>query len=1407
MNAVVTAFGGVTVPLAALFASPTLAAFAEEVRVRQQQQEQGLSKDSAIERVARAENGDDEMPLSFAQQRMWFLAQLEGVSDTYHMPLALRVHGAFDRQAWQLAVNDLVVRHEVLRTVFSTVHGQPRVRILDSEDLPVEYHDLRDTTDDHVQNQQVAALVADVYHSSFDLSFGPLIRSTLIQTADLEHVLVINMHHIVSDGWSIGFMSRELSHFYSAHCSGASNPLPALAIQYPDYAVWQRNWFSEDRLKEQAEYWRKSLAGAPVLIDLPTDRPRPPQQSFAGSIVPISVDRELTSALKRLSQENGVTLFMTVMAAWSAVLARLSGQDDIVIGTPSANRGRREVEPLIGLFVNTLALRVDLSDDPSAKTLLDRVRQTTLAAQENQDLPFEQVVEIAQPPRKMDQTPLFQVMFIWQNNEAGSWEFQGLETSEYELNNPSVKFDLELGLGESEDGMAGCLRYATALFDEATVARHAGYFVEMLRGMVADIDSAVAAVDILSSAEKTHLLETWNDTTRKESEVSVRTLCIHQRFEQQVEQTPHATALVFKDQTLTYQELNMRANHLAHQLIQRGIQPDTGVGICTERSADMIISILAILKAGGAYVPLDPAHASDRLLDIIEDAAPLLLLVDSVGARAVAGSTVAALVVDDSLQDISEGTTTSTTTNPHVSALSSHHLAYVIYTSGSTGKPKGVMVEHRHVTRLFPTTADWYDFNEHDTWCLFHSFSFDVSVWEIWGALHFGGKLVIVPQDVARSSDDLRQVISTQGITVLNMTPTAFMALIEGDAGVGLGDSLRYVILAGEALSPALLRPWFQTHAVDSPHIVNMYGPTETAVYATYRRMMPEDCEMAISRIGRRLPDLKSYLLDSRGQPVPLGAVGELHVGGAGVTRGYLNRPELTAEKFVRDPFVVGDAEARMYKTGDRARLLPDGDILYLGRNDFQVKIRGFRIELGEIEARLNDYSSVANSLVLALGSELSQRLVAYVVVKTDDDVNDVHDQSQLALNLRTHLASRLPDYMVPSAFVRMDAFPLTTNGKIDRRALPEPSDDAFAREAYEEPQGEIESALASIWADLLGLDRVSRHDSFFALGGHSLLAVQMISKLQRLGYSLSVRALFDTPALPVLAQSVSPHSEIAIPPNRITHEVDRITPEHLPLIDLTQTEIDHIAQRVPGGHLNIQDIYPLSPLQDGILFHHQMAKTGDPYLLYMATSFPDRVSLDIYLSAIQQIVDRHDVLRTSFVWENLSTPAQVVWRYASLSITEVQLDPADGPTAQQLKARFHSCHYRMDLKHAPLLKYFTALDQTTGDWILVQLQHHLTGDHSTMDILNSEIWAILEGRGPSLPPAEPYRNFIAQVRLGGKEKASFRSLPQELNKKLRGQAKRLNVSLASICHLAWALVVARSSGQKKVVFGTVLLG
>lgn len=421
-----------------------------------------------------------------------------------------------------------------------------------------------------------------------------------------------------------------------------------------------------------------------------------------------------------------------------------------------------------------------------------------------------------------------------------------------------------------------------------------------------------------------------------------------------------------------------------------------------------------------------------------------------------------------------------------------------------------------------------------------------------------------------------------------------------------------------------------------------------------------------------------------------------------------------------------------------------------------------------------------------------------------------------------------------------MDAFPLTTNGKIDRRALPEPSDDAFAREAYEEPQGEVESALASIWADLLGLDRVSRHDSFFALGGHSLLAVQMISKLQRLGYSLSVRALFDTPALPVLAQSVSVHSEIAIPPNRITHEVDRITPEHLPLIDLTQTEIDHITQHVSGGHLNIQDIYPLSPLQDGILFHHLMAKTGDPYLLYMATSFPDRVSLDIYLSAIQQIVDRHDVLRTSFIWENLSTPAQVVWRYASLSITEVQLDPADGPIAQQLKARFHSCHYRMNLKHAPLLKYFTALDQTTGDWILVQLQHHLTGDHSTMDILNSEIWAILEGRGPSLPPAEPYRNFIAQVRLGGKEKvherfftemladfvtpslpfgltdtfadatmlkASFRSLPQELNKKLRGQAKRLNVSLASICHLAWALVVARSSGQKQVVFGTVLLG
>ncbi|KAF9195382.1 hypothetical protein BGZ49_003057, partial [Haplosporangium sp. Z 27] len=1008
---------GITMPLSMLFSSPCLSDLAEQITILREQETDILPP---IEPISRTET----LPLSFAQQRMWFLAQLDDVSDTYHIPLTIYLHGPLNKEALQSAMNDLYERHEALRSVFVNVSGQPQVQILSNEGLPVKYIDLRGTSN---IDEHTAELADRDAHESFDLEKGPLIRVTLIQVDDLDHVLILTQHHIISDGWSMAIMTRELSQLYSAYRNGSSNPLTPLTVQYPDYAAWQRQWFSGDRLKDQEEYWRNTLADVPVLIGLPTDHPRPPRQSFAGSHIPINIDVELTSALKRLCQEHGVTLFMTILTAWSIVLSRLSGQDDIVIGTPSANRGHHEIEPLIGLFVNTLALRIDLSGQPTIRDLLEYVRQCTLTAHDNQDLPFEQVVEIIQPPRRMDHTPLFQVMFAWQSNETSVWNLQDLQATNYAIHNPVVKFDLELGLYESDNGIIGSLRYSTALFDPSTISKHVGYLITVLREMTTHVGQPVGAIDILSQDERTLLLETWNMTQEEYPD----NLCLHQLFENQVALTPEAVAVVYEDQTLTYSELNERANSLAHQLIQLGVQPDNLVAICVERSLGMIIGILAILKAGGAYVPLDPSFASDRLRDTLRDAVPVCVVADDSGRDAIGDTTPIAVPILDP-----NTTHVKNQSNPLVPQLTSRHLVYVIYTSGTTGKPKGVMIEHKGVVSLIMSRP--------------------------------------------------------KGLNCRDLSPLSAPVTF---------------IIAGEALPASLVH---SLHALlPKCTIINGYGPTETTVLAvTWKFVM--SIRDNIVPIGQPIANRRVYILDTNYCPVPLGAVGELYIGGVGVARGYLNRPELTAERFLSDPF-AGDNEARMYKTGDIVRYLPDGNIVYLGRNDHQVKIRGFRIELGEIEARLNEHPLVADSVVIAVGEDANRRLVAYIISKSGDQFDE--DKSQIALILRLYLEKELPEYMVPSAFVQLDALPLTPNGKLDRNALPAPDDNAFAHQTYEQPQGTIEAAISNIWAELLGISKVGRHDNFFMIGGHSLLVMKMTSRIRSvLGFEISLRTIFEAP-------------------------------------------------------------------------------------------------------------------------------------------------------------------------------------------------------------------------------------------------------------------------------------------------------
>ncbi|KAG0044807.1 hypothetical protein BGZ83_009920 [Gryganskiella cystojenkinii] len=1083
---------GTHLQLSTLLASPTLAELGRVLSNQVYQEE--VAPIGIISR-------DGILSLSFAQKRLWFLDQMEGPSDTYIIPLALRLQGILDVDAWKLSLDTIFARHEAWRTIFVETNGQPHIQLLPaSSGLPWIIHDLRGDLD--VEKRLVELSNAEA-SMSFDLKTGPLARSQLIQISEDQYAFLLTQHHIVSDGWSMGLLMKELTKLYNAFSAGQSNPLPPLTIQYPDFAAWQRDRLSGDRLKEQGDFWKKVLVDAPVCIALPTDRARPAQISYAGAQVPIRMDTSTTSALKQLSLQSGSTLFMTIMAAWSAVLARLSGQDDILIGSPSANRNHPDVEQLIGFFINTLVYRVDLSENPTISELLDRVRKCAVSVQANQDLPFEQVVEITQPPRHIDHTPLFQVVFAWQNNNQGDWDLPGLTVSPLDSGYEVAKFDLELGMWELNDEIVGRLTYSTALFDRSTIERHVGYLQAMLKAMVTDVTKSVASVNVLSVEESAQLIGIWNKIRSSVTDFH----CLHEMFEAQVAHSPDSTAVVHEDQSLTYGELNEVSNRLAHRLIDLGVKPDTVVALCVERSLAIVIGILAIHKAGGSYLPLDPVYASSRLLDIINDAGPSIVIADALGQKTLGDEALSSLTVINPNAEFE-----TSIENPRVTDLTSSHLAYVIYTSGSTGKPKGVMVEHAQVTRLFESTNHWYDFRSSDTWIMTHSFSFDFSVWEMWGALRYGGKLVVPDLQSIQSSENLYKLVCSEGVSVLNLTPSAFRPLIKYHAEAQGGDRLRYVIMGGESLEPSSLQPWFAIPRA-LPQVVNMYGITETTVFVSYRVMTVEDVVLSVSPIGCKIPDLTTYILDSHGRPVPLGAVGELWIGGAGVSRGYLNRPELTAERFPLDPFskVAG---AKLYKTGDLARFLPNGDLIYLGRNDHQVKIRGFRIELGEIEARLMDHELVRETFVLALGSDADKILVAYVVADAKDN---------LAQALRDHLAPLLPDYMVPAAFVRLDCFPLTHNGKLDRRALPEPERDAFASQGSEAPLGEIEVILASIWAELLKIDKVGRFDNFFILGGHSLLAVKMIGQVRiHLGFELRLSTLFDLPTIAMLAVELS---------------------------------------------------------------------------------------------------------------------------------------------------------------------------------------------------------------------------------------------------------------------------------------------
>jgi amino acid adenylation domain-containing protein len=1093
----------VELPLRALFEAPSIAA--QAVRIAAAQLEQAGMTAPPILPAPR----DGALPLSFAQQRLWFLDQLETNSPLYNNTSALRLAGALDRAALERSLNEIVRRHEVLRTSFANESGRP-VQVIHPElalDLPVI--DLR-----HLPRAEGEAealrLANEAAHLPFDLARGPLVRVTLVRLADEEHIALLTVHHIISDGWSVGVFVREIAALYAAFVAGRPSPLPDLPVQYADVAAWQRSWLeggADDNgvspLQRQLDYWRQQLAGSPGVLTLPTDQPRPALQSFRGAHHYFHLPRELSEWLATLSRQEGATLFMTLLAAFQVVLSRYSGQDDFCVGAPIANRTRAETEGLIGFFVNTLVLRADLAGNPTFRALLAQARERTLGAYAHQDLPFEMLVEALQPERNLSHTPLFQVMFVLDNTPVEALTLPELTISPVEAENGIARFDITLAMHETPDGLRGMFEYNTDLFEAPTIARLVEHLTVVLAGIVADPDQPVATLPLLTPAERQRLLVDWNATAAPFPDQT----CFHHLFEAQVAQHPDAQAVILDDAALTYRELNARANQLAHYLQAHGVGPNTLVAVELDRSFELVIAILGVLKAGGAFLPLDPSYPPARLAFMLDDAQPAAVLVaDTTLPRLRASAPPRLINLDSDWPAIAR----YPDHNP-VSVATADSLAYVIYTSGSTGQPKGTLLAHRGWCNLTAFQRAAFDLQPGKRVLQFAALSFDASVWELGMALGNGATLVLARAELLRSGLELLRLMQTAQVTTVTLPPSLLAVLPPTDL-----PQLETVVAAGEACPAALAARW-----ADGRRFFNAYGPTETTVCATIHRCAADAASNP--PIGRPLPNVTCYVLDRQQQPVPVGAPGELYVGGAGVAQGYLNRPELTAERFVASPF---RPDERLYRTGDLVRYRPDGDLEFLGRIDQQVKLRGFRIELEEIAAVLREQAAVQDALVLACaaGSGDDQRLVAYVLRTPATADAAAPDDAASASALRAVAGARLPAYMVPAAFVFLDAWPLTPSGKIDRAALPSPERaDQGATQPYVAPRTEAEATLAQICAELLGLKRVGAEDSFFALGGHSLLATQLLARVRaQFQVELPLRTLFEQPTVAGLAQALA---------------------------------------------------------------------------------------------------------------------------------------------------------------------------------------------------------------------------------------------------------------------------------------------
>ena len=1352
---------------AAVAALATPAAPAAAIAGRPAPAEGAAPADAGLSLRPVPRDGSEELPLSFSQERLWFLSQLDPQSPAYNMPAAVRLAGRLDVAALAHSFAAVRRRHEVLRTSFPAVLGRPVQRIAPpasaaagaagaaaGERLPVI--DLAALPPAARETEQRRLALAEG-RRPFDLATGPMLRTALLalarptsagaaraaaeggpprRPAAGEHVLLVTLHHVVSDGWTVGVLMRELSAYYRAFAErrhARATALAPLPVQYADYAWHQRRWLAGEAMAGHLAYWRRRLAGHLPPLELPTDRPRPAIQTLRGARLSRQLSAAATEEVRRFGTASGATFFLALLAAWNALLHRYTGQEDLLLGIPIANRNRVEVENLIGVFLNMVVQRTAAAGDPPFAQLLAGVREGFLGSIPHQEVPFERLVEDLKPPRDLSRAPIFQVQFSLQNTPSEPLALPGLEVELLDNHNRTTKFDVTVFLFDVPGGLTTTLEYNADLFDGSTMARLLAHWEDLLAGAVASPGTRLSELPLVSAAERRELLCRWNDPgARFPAGPS-----LHQVFAAQAARQPRAVAAVHEVEEITYGQLDRRANQLAHRLRALGVGPEVRVGLCVERSLDMLVGLLGILKAGGAYVPLDPAYPPERLAWILADAlsgsaAPVLVAEERLVPRFQAGAggePPYRLVLLDAERAALDRE--SAAAPPELPAAGADNAAYVIYTSGSSGRPKGVVVPHAQVVRLFRATEPWFAFGPDDVWTLFHSYAFDFSVWEIWGALLYGGRLVIVPRTTSQSPPAFYDLLRTERVTVLSQTPSVFRQLVAVDAEEGARlPALAAVVFGGEALEPGALAPWIARHGDERPALVNMYGITETTVHVTWRPVRAADLadevsgsgprRAAASPIGQPIPDLQVHLLGRRLELLPVGVAGEIHVGGAGLARGYLGRPELTAERFIPDAYSRLPG-ARLYRSGDLARRRPDGDLDYLGRIDGQVKIRGFRIELGEIEAALGRHSGVRAAVVEARATPAGERRLLAWVVPAGAPVAPAE--------LREHLLRSLPDYMVPAAFVSLGRLPLTGHGKVDRRALPEPeaAGGAAGRTA---PRSPTESRLAAVWREVLrvpDVDEVDVEDDFFALGGHSLLIAQLTSRIrQRFGVELPVRAIFEAPTLAGLAA-----------------RLDALLPEDTGGVPVTEP----IPRLQPGAPV------PLSFAQERLWFLDRLEPGTTAYNIAIALRLAGRLDLPVFAAALQTLVRRHESLRTTFVPSD-EVPRQVIAAGLRLALPIVDLGRLAGRQAAEAAAAgcLAAAKRRpFDLERGPLMRVLL-LRVGGDDWRALCELHHIVGDGWSNDLLVRELGtayaAFAARRTPRLPRLPlRYADFAAWQR------------------------------------------------------------